>query len=198
MDFVDEEDRVLLFREPIEDLRLTDTVPATAGRGAKSAGGLNAAAPNDSMFGISYWLYQASRKDIHALEAWDVTPGDSSAIVAVVDTGVLRYHPDLGGMGQWSQGGMVMVGDMFNNALKARVDALCAELAGLLRAAGLFSPAVASRQSQSQSHGQPGGVGVSLFVDTPLAPLRFNYAVPIQKESYDVVERFRFTIQTRF
>jgi hypothetical protein len=72
-------------------------------------------------------------------------------------------------MGQWSQGGMVMVGDMFNNALKARVDALCAELAGLLRAAGLFAPAVASRQSQSQSQGQRGGSGVSLFVLGSLA-----------------------------
>jgi outer membrane protein insertion porin family len=41
-------------------------------------------------------------------------------------------------------------------------------------------------------------VGVSLFVDTPFAPLRFNYAVPIQREDYDVVERFRFTVQTRF
>src|SRR5271167_4139737 len=41
-------------------------------------------------------------------------------------------HPDLGGMGQWSQGGMIMVGDMFNHGLKARVDALCNELAGLL------------------------------------------------------------------
>ncbi|MFO1142228.1 MAG: SHOCT domain-containing protein [Amaricoccus sp.] len=40
--------------------------------------------------------------------------------------------PELGGMGQWSQGGMVMVGDMFNNALKARVDALCTDLAALL------------------------------------------------------------------
>ena len=38
-------------------------------------------------------------------------------------------HPELGGMGQWSAGGMVMIGDMFNNALKARVDALCRELA---------------------------------------------------------------------
>ena len=34
-------------------------------------------------------------------------------------------HPELGGMGQWSAGGMVMVGDMFNQALKGRVDALC-------------------------------------------------------------------------
>ncbi|MFL5286498.1 MAG: transglutaminase family protein, partial [Rhodopila sp.] len=39
-------------------------------------------------------------------------------------------HPELGGMGQWSQGGMIMIGDMNNNDLKARVDALCRELAG--------------------------------------------------------------------
>ncbi|MBP0494319.1 SHOCT domain-containing protein [Roseomonas indoligenes] len=40
-------------------------------------------------------------------------------------------HPELGGMGQWSRGGMIMVGDMFNTALKARVDALCTELSAL-------------------------------------------------------------------
>lgn len=38
-------------------------------------------------------------------------------------------HPELGGSGQWMQGGMVMVGDMFNQALKSRVDGLCYELA---------------------------------------------------------------------
>ena len=26
-------------------------------------------------------------------------------------------HPDLGGMGHWSQGGMIMIGDMFNPCL---------------------------------------------------------------------------------
>ncbi len=36
-------------------------------------------------------------------------------------------------MGQWSQGGMIMIGDMFNNALKYRVDALCSELSSLLQ-----------------------------------------------------------------
>jgi outer membrane protein insertion porin family len=41
-------------------------------------------------------------------------------------------------------------------------------------------------------------VGVSLFVDTPIAPLRFNYAFPIQYEDYDELERFRFSVQTRF
>jgi hypothetical protein len=39
-------------------------------------------------------------------------------------------HPELGGMGQWVAGGMLMIGDMFNNDLKARVDALCRDLAG--------------------------------------------------------------------
>lgn len=38
-------------------------------------------------------------------------------------------HPDLGGMGQWSSGGMTQVGDMFNTALKDKVNALCIELA---------------------------------------------------------------------
>ena len=39
-------------------------------------------------------------------------------------------HPDLGGMGQWSAGGMTQVGDMFNTKLKALVNDLCTTLAG--------------------------------------------------------------------
>src|SRR5438045_372673 len=38
-------------------------------------------------------------------------------------------HPELGGMGQWQRGGMIMIGDMFNSALAARVAAACALLA---------------------------------------------------------------------
>lgn len=45
-------------------------------------------------------------------------------------------HPDLGGMGQWSAGGMIMVGDMFNTDLKARVSGLCTELAAALPPGG--------------------------------------------------------------
>lgn len=40
-------------------------------------------------------------------------------------------HPEFGGSGQWMQGGMTMIGDMFNNNLKGRVDSLCAELSRL-------------------------------------------------------------------
>ena len=46
--------------------------------------------------------------------------------------------PELGGSGQWMRGGMTMVGNMFDNALKARVDALCAELAQLLATTAVF------------------------------------------------------------
>src|SRR5277367_3633297 len=68
-------------------------------------------------------------------------------------------HPDLGGMGQWSQGGMIMIGDMFNQGLKHRIDTLCKELAGFLSSQPLANDEARGLQSQSQS-----GVGVSLFV----------------------------------
>ena len=71
-------------------------------------------------------------------------------------------HPDLGGMGQWSQGGMIMIGDMFNQGLKHRVDALCREIANLLRCQpSLNQPDAGHSQSQGQSGGY---AGVSLFI----------------------------------
>ena len=42
-------------------------------------------------------------------------------------------HPEFGGSGQWMAGGAIMISDMFNNALKARVDGLCNELSALVR-----------------------------------------------------------------
>ena len=59
-------------------------------------------------------------------------------------------HFEFGGMGQWSSGGMLMIGDMFNNQLKGRVASLAQELAGLVQGQPMFAvPA----QSQSQSQG---------------------------------------------
>ena len=83
------------------------------------------------------------------------------ALVAGRGTQAQFNHPELGGMGQWSQGGMTMVGDMFNNALKAKVDALCSDLANLMQQSSvLHTPSATADQSQSQSPGD----GVSLFV----------------------------------
>jgi hypothetical protein len=40
-------------------------------------------------------------------------------------------HPELGGSGQWMRGGMTMLSDMGNDALRRRVDALFCDLADL-------------------------------------------------------------------
>lgn len=89
-------------------------------------------------------------------------------------------HRELGGRGQWMRGGMVMVGDMFNQALKASVDGLCTELSSLLVASRFVQaqPAHSQMQSQGTLHQQQrGGVSpatgsqapaaVSLFVAAP-------------------------------
>ncbi len=64
-------------------------------------------------------------------------------------------HPELGGMGQWSAGGMLMIGDMFNHGLKARVAALCAELA----AASGPVPAAAEQRPGQAAHWWPEDLG---------------------------------------
>jgi len=68
--------------------------------------------------------------------------------------------PELGGSGQWMRGGMTMVGDMFNNALKARVDGLCNDLTPLLAANPAFAtpaqnPAMATQSQWQYAQPQP-------------------------------------------
>jgi outer membrane protein insertion porin family len=41
-------------------------------------------------------------------------------------------------------------------------------------------------------------VGVSIFWDTALGPLRFNFSHPVQVEDYDRTREFDFTIEARF
>lgn len=70
-------------------------------------------------------------------------------------------HPELGGGGQWMQGGMTMVGDMFNYGLKAKVDGLCTELSNLLSSQqpAVFIPA--QPQSQGNRNWWPDGLGMA-------------------------------------
>ena len=59
-------------------------------------------------------------------------------------------HPEFGGSGQWMQGGMTMIGDMFNGYLKGRVANLCDELSRLIASQpGMVQSG--SFQSQSQN-----------------------------------------------
>ena len=84
-------------------------------------------------------------------------------------------HPEFAGSGQWMQGGMLMLGDMFNHTLKGRVDALCWEISGilanqpsLLRSGSFQSQSQSGGGQQSQAAG--GSMGESsLFVPDPAA-----------------------------
>jgi subtilisin family serine protease len=52
---------------------------------------------NDPLYGNQWYLYQASRHDIHAPEAWAITTGDTFAVISICDVGVQIAHPDLAG-----------------------------------------------------------------------------------------------------
>ena len=89
-------------------------------------------------------------------------------------------HPEFGGSGQWMQGGMTMIGDMFNNYLKGRVDGLCAELArlisnqpGLIRTGSFQSQTQNGQTSVNSWGGMGSSIGdtnstTSLFVPAPV------------------------------
>ncbi|MDB6137163.1 MAG: hypothetical protein JWO94_235 [Verrucomicrobiaceae bacterium] len=57
--------------------------------------------PDDLHFAEQWALHNAGQTggkpgaDVHALEAWDISTGSPSVVVAVLDTGIDRTHPDL-------------------------------------------------------------------------------------------------------
>ncbi|WP_262966394.1 SHOCT domain-containing protein [Methylobacter psychrophilus] len=67
-------------------------------------------------------------------------------------------HREFGGSGQWMKGGMIMLGDMFNNGLKNSVGGLCQELSTLIaNQPGLIQSG--SFQSQSQGNQEQSNFG---------------------------------------
>ncbi len=64
-------------------------------------------------------------------------------------------HPEFAGSGQWMRGGMLMLADMFNHTLKARVDGLCQAISSeLAKQPDLFPSGSVQYQSQSGGGGQ--------------------------------------------
>ncbi|HEX17686.1 MAG TPA: hypothetical protein ENG60_04685, partial [Thermoplasmatales archaeon] len=51
--------------------------------------------PNDPLFPQQWSLNSSTDHDIDAPEAWDYERGDKEVVIAVIDTGVDYYHPDL-------------------------------------------------------------------------------------------------------
>ncbi len=68
-------------------------------------------------------------------ERHQVSPEAVKALVEAFRRGSSQLaqfnQPDLGGMGQYMGGGALMIGDMFNDQLKAKVRALCEDVAKL-------------------------------------------------------------------
>jgi hypothetical protein len=94
-------------------------------------------------------------------------------------------HSEFGGSGQWMRGGMIMLGDMFNNGLKNSVGGLCQELShliadqpGLIQSGSFqsqhqgtqqqsnYGDAYSNTGGQQQNSAGPTGA-VSLFVAPP-------------------------------
>jgi Short C-terminal domain len=91
-------------------------------------------------------------------------------------------HPEFGGSGQWMQGGMTMVSDMFNNYLKGQVHGLCSELSRLIAnqpdliRSGSFQLQSQGTQQQrndgsGQQHRQSAGYGGSNQQRTAAGPV---------------------------
>lgn len=111
------------------------------------------------------------RRDLDAVaRRHGVAPETAHALLGALMAGggtMAQFDiPELGGMGQWSQSGMTMVGDMFDQGLKARVAALCSDLASLMRnrpaqhqeaahGAGAARHLSGQAPSQLQGGGQP-------------------------------------------
>lgn len=129
---------------------------------------------------VNQELNKDAQRAIQGLaERYEVSTGAVVCLLQAVAAGGGRMaqfrHPELGGTGQWMEGGMTMVGDMFNSQLKAKVTGLCQELSNL-RATGvvpaaagqadsgefaLFSPArpFDNGDSGAGSHWWPQGLG---------------------------------------
>lgn len=101
--------------------------------------------------------------DLDAIAARHEVPAD--AVGHLLDALVFGHgrmaqfsHPALGGMGQWHAGGMIMIGDMFDTGLKARVSALCDDLLPLVAEHGTRPGAMPGRW-WPEGLGQPSGTG---------------------------------------
>ena len=87
-----------------------------------------------------------------------VSPAAVQVVLAALRSGGGRMaqfsHADFGGMSQWSPG-MSMVGDMFNTQLKAKLDALCSDIAAHLDTSGTAAGARAAGEEVITVH-RPG------------------------------------------
>ncbi|MCU0392081.1 MAG: hypothetical protein MUE81_13260 [Thermoflexibacter sp.] len=94
-------------------------------------------------------------------------------------------HPDLGGLGQW-QLGMVMIGDMFNHTLKMKINEICQELALLVRNEKINPPKKSVIQNFDSIHGKPAFKGSQNNLHYAYYPEKNLFIL----EQYGIVEKY--------
>ena len=100
-----------------------------------------------------------------------VSPGAVQALLDALRRGGGRQaqfsHPEWGGMGQWSAGGMTQVGDMFNTAVRDKVS--------WRRRSRMLPRRQARRDTTRRTGGPPGSDG------HPLPARRTACAMPVSR-----------------
>lgn len=100
--------------------------------------------------------------------------------------------PELGGSGQWMQGGMTMVGDMFNYGLKNTVNNLCAELSNALANTQMFPVVPAGSKNSNQwwpvDLGSPFSSGAQNNIRYAVFPNRLAIQLNGQVTVYDTLD----------
>lgn len=112
-------------------------------------------------------MQESGAKDREVLEALGRKHGFSGDAAGAVLRALIKGsgrmaqfdHPELGGMGQWSAGGMTQIGAMSDHALKARVAALCDELARHLDRAHQGGDAPDGSAEDARASWWPAGLG---------------------------------------
>ena len=73
----------------------------------------HATTPNDALFANQWYLQNTEISAVNAIDAWDRELGSAGVVIAVLDTGVLYDHPDLG---RGDRGGKLLPGYDFVSA----------------------------------------------------------------------------------
>lgn len=90
-------------------------------------------------------------------------------------------HPELGGMGQWMPN-MIMIGSMFDTALKTRVDALFSDLSGVIAQtpdSGGFQPFAQPTAWYPAALGTPSASGGQNDIQYAIFPNKRRIAIRI-------------------
>ena len=93
-------DRSVDLKEVLEAYAQNPLVEVAAPIGIHRAHGT----PNDPSFSNQWHLDQSRNRDVDGPEAWDTQAGNTNGILAIVDSGVLYSHPDLGGSSPYTNG----------------------------------------------------------------------------------------------